>query len=297
MSAVILDASIQMTLGITGIILNMLQLIILLRKQRRPFEITLLSLSIADLFVSVCLILNSVLSLLREHDVGLELSDIVYRSLRHAIYCFAITLALLHIVFIAIQRLIAVMFPFRIHQLFSKRRCCFFLGVMWVGSLGFLAWSVWAFTKNPDDDVPLIAFSYVMFFAEACLIPLYATVCCLVMRRRGMAANASTDSRNHSVILYAVITTTIFVVMTFPLGVLTCLSYVITNPYLKYSPKWLLFIDVTMNPVIYFFFNYWKSKKCCNFACCVRRENRTDVAGSTQQIEIKQYSIRMLHKI
>ena len=297
MSGVILDASIQMTLGIAGIILNMLQLIILLRKQRRPFESTLLSLSIADLLVSVCLILNSVLNLLREHDVDFDLSDIIYRSLRHAIYCFAITLALLHIIFIALQRLIAVMFPFRVHELFSKRRCCFFLAVMWVGSLGFLTWSVWAFTKDPDDDVPLIAFSYVMFLAEACLIPLYAAVCCLVVRRGGMAANASTDSRNHSVILYSVIITAFFVVMTFPLGVLTCLSYVISNPYLKYSPKWLLFIDITMNPVIYFFFNHWKSKKYCNFRCCVRRDNRTDIAGNTEQIEIYQYSIKMLHKI
>ncbi len=128
--------------GTLGFITNLVQMIFICRdkKQRNSvFGITLLSLSISDIFVSIVQFYRGILSvlyLLLVIDSRLFAKHSLLSS--HGI-AFSLASSLSHVIFIAVMRMLALVFPMRIKRIITKPRCKIILVFLWLLSIGLVA--------------------------------------------------------------------------------------------------------------------------------------------------------------
>ena len=123
--------------------LNSIQIHMISQQQnmKNPFQITLLSLSTADLLTAITLLLDGgiyalkILRIIPAHDT--------FTVVQTALYGFSLSSSMLHVIFIAIQRLLAILFPLRIKSLLTKRRCYLALFLAWVTCFTFVGGSLW----------------------------------------------------------------------------------------------------------------------------------------------------------
>ena len=136
------DFTIRLVLGILGIILNAVQIRMITRKRKRrqPFQITLLSLSVADLLIAITLLTSGVDYLL----ISLNIAHFKgwFYLVQLSFYGFSLLSSMLHVSFIALQRLLAVLYPLRIKRILTGRRCLIAIAVIWVLCSGYITWGM-----------------------------------------------------------------------------------------------------------------------------------------------------------
>ena len=136
------DFTIRLALGILGIILNAVQIRMITRKRktRQPFQITLLSLSVADLLIAITLLTSGVDYLL----ISLNIAHFKgwFYLVQLSFYGFSLLSSMLHVSFIALQRLLAVLYPLRIKRILTGRRCLIAIAVIWVLCSGYITWGM-----------------------------------------------------------------------------------------------------------------------------------------------------------
>ena len=117
--------SVDLTIGLIVALLNIMEIILILRLKRKKkiFEIVLLSLSVADLLfglsnASICVVF---LGNWKDESVF----DITYTT-----YFFFVLTSILHLVFIAIDRLSAIVRPIRHNIFMTRKRIYAFLAVL-----------------------------------------------------------------------------------------------------------------------------------------------------------------------
>ena len=123
----------QIGLGVLAVLLNLIEVIYLIRKRnhRTVFENCLLSLAFADFLTGATLI--SISSLMLHHPF--ILSDAHSRKLmaaNQALISFSTIASLCHIIVIAIDRFAAVHYPFRHRTCFGEKRMTIILIFVWV---------------------------------------------------------------------------------------------------------------------------------------------------------------------
>ena len=123
----IIKRSVDLSIGLLVAILNIIEIILIVRikrKQKKQFEIILLSLSVADLLYglsnsAICVVY---LGNLKEDTVF----DVTYTT-----YFFFVLTSIFHLVFIAVDRLWAVVHPIKHNVLMTRKKVYIALGAVW----------------------------------------------------------------------------------------------------------------------------------------------------------------------
>lgn len=206
----------RIAIGSLGMILNMFQLILMVRgkKTKLAFDITILSLDIADIFASISLILDSIRESFSLN--GVIIYSETFRRINSIGLYFSIYSSFFHALLIAMQRLFAVFFPMKFQKHFTKRSCITCLVVIWILSL--LLSVLTNYLKFSRKIFP-----HMIVSIGVLLTVFYFMICWrLYSQRRTVSARRSSTvgHRNHWVLQYSVIVTVAFIACTFPFGVL-----------------------------------------------------------------------------
>ena len=243
-----------------GIALNTCEIASLVhaRRTKLPFDITLISLAVSDLMLAFLTLLLAVLHLLSIESTT-KWRDHVYVA---CTYISSLSSAS-HMCFIAIQRLIAVLYPLKISIWITRKRSIITVLLLWLSSVA--------------ASVP-VQMGYYIYNRILLYTPFVSAsvvvVCYIVINIKMMTRKAQTgqQSQNISVLLYSISITAIFMVCTFPYTIYA-IRYVL--PFPSYAVH-LFFLQVILNPVVYFFSQLLKRNRCrmCFNVChCCGSEN------------------------
>ncbi len=247
-------------IGSLGFIANMVQLILTHQDEslrNTVFRITLLSLNVADIFSSVIICFIAATDYLVLYSV-IDLA--FFEQIRQA-YFAAITFSqassFTHVAFIAIQRVTAVIFPFKVKQIISKSRCYSILALTWIISIA-LAIFVY-FDKNLGQKV-LASIGLSIGFA---LIAIYTLVCYKTMQQ-SIVNNISGDIQairrqsDRRVLKYSVAITVVFVICTYPASLNEFIAY---PRFLHIASDFLYVINPLLDTLLYFMSSYCRRKR------------------------------------
>ena len=251
--------SVRITTGILGLIANFLQLVFICRdkKQRNSvFGMILLSLCVADIFVSFFLSYSGITNLLNLFLViDLELSNKLIRTSFDIALIFSILSSFSHVVFIAVVRVLSLVFPFRIKQIITKLRCKIILVVLWFFSIGLAIIS---------HLIKVFILSYLAITTSCLLLLAYSIICYRMCKRRGIQGNESTQRNRQKtdkhVLLYSMILTFIFCSCILPFSLSSLIKYRISlvRDYIILA---LLFINPLLDPLLYFFVSHCRQRR------------------------------------
>ena len=262
------------TTCILGTALNICEIASLLhaRRTKLPFDITLISLAMSDLMLAMAtlifgIVLNSVLNMAtsKEHES-------LYKNLfTFSIFASSLSAAL-HMWFIAIQRLIAVLYPFKVSIWMTRKRSIIIVLLIWVLSISVTAPVSLKYYNHQR---------YLMYspLLSAVVIAVCYSIISFKMMTRKRPTVGSQQTQNLSLLLYSISFTAIFMICTFPYAI-----YAIKQPVHKLPipiPEYafhLFFLQVVFDPVIYFFLQILKKRSticamCCSVCHCCGFEN------------------------
>ena len=220
------------------------------KRTRVAFDITLLSLAASDLIVSFSLI-----GYLCDPPNALRF------ILRHLIYTSGFTSAL-HLIFIAIQRLIAVRWPLKAAILLTRKRCLVYIFLLWSASL--------------IASVPIISGNDAFYRVYLCTPLAFGSVILLLhvalnfamKTRKPISSVRANESQNRRVMMYAIAITSVFLICNFPYTL-----SLMKNTYTRNVPEYtfyLYILHVVCDPVLYFLFHYLKARKPSKSRCKAR---------------------------
>ncbi len=246
------------TTGSIGFLANLIELVLLCRDKMEitsVFRLALLSLNIADLLVSLVVLLIGVtyavhMSIFNANNLPLY-KYLVYRMS----IVFSVNLSLTHILFIAIQRLIAVVFPLKVKHIMTKSRCCFILSLLWLFSVTFAA-MVYFYAEM------FVIIHYLTIITGVLLILMYSVICCKTMKA-SMASFSSEEMQRRrqksdkEVLLYSLAITGVFIVCNFLNSMRTFFEY---SFYLIVTAETLLTLNPFTDTVSYFAWSYYKRR-------------------------------------
>ncbi len=249
-------SSIVITMGTLSFFANFMQLFFIChdKKQRNSvFGIILLSLCVADLIVSIVLFNIGMNNLLK---LFLVIDWTLYNKLKLAsdiAIIFSVASSLCHIVFIAVLRVLALVFPFKIKQIITKLRCKIILVFLWLFSIGFML--IRHFIK-------IYILSHLAIMASCILLLAYSIICYRMCKRRDILGNEATQrSRQQSdryVLLYSITLTVIFCTCILPRAFSSFMKFSRARNYISTI---LYSLNPFLDPLLYFFANYFKQKR------------------------------------
>ncbi len=249
-------SSIYLTTGILGLIANFLQLCFICRdkKQRNSvFGMILLSLCVADILVSIYLSYRGIITLLDLFLVMELPNQLMFLSIFAFIFSFVSSLC--HVVFIAVLRVLSLVFPFRIKQIITKLRCKIILVVLWLFSIGFALISYL---------IKIGIFLYLAITTSCTLLLAYSIICYRMCKRRGIQGNESTQrNRQQSdkhVLLYSMALTFIFCSCNLPYSLFVVMKFRVSEVG-SYIILALFFINAFLDPLLYFFVSHCRQRR------------------------------------
>ena len=154
-----------LVLGIVGVLFNVTETSIILRKLNRmtPFGLILLSLCMADILSSLLFAIYAVITIAGHRDS----SQVIQLTYRLIFACTAVSF--IHIVLIALQRLCAVAFPHAFTRIVNLTKCSVILLNGWL--VAFLYGVIYAF-----DDAAIEVSCYQVFIVGIVLIIIYLNI-------------------------------------------------------------------------------------------------------------------------
>ena len=247
----LVDSAVRIGLGTLGTIANAVQMCCIAKKKqaKRPFEATLLSLSIADFITAVTLLCFGVYDVLLAYEIvslkrALEI-------IHEAALDLSIITSLVHVMYIAVQRLCAVLLPVSFHLSFTTFRCSLGLLLIWTLSAIYCIWSA----VKKADGTPTFFILSVAILACACLLFLsYSCISYKVVRSRSISGTGSPIDL--TVLCNSVFVASAFVLCTIPFTMVHLSVFKPTNFYQFIVPSWCLFLNIILDPFIYFLFKY-----------------------------------------
>ena len=241
-----------------GIVLNSCEIASLIYAKRTtlPFDITIISLAMSDLmFVLTSLVLSSFIYYVPNWIA----SERYYMAFAYSTYSSFLS-SVLHMVFIAIQRLIAVLYPLKTSIWITRRRSIITVLLLWLASVAVAA------------PVPMGFYIYnrILLFSPFVAIGVIAA-CYFVINFRMMTRKSPTggdqQTQNISILVYSISVTAIFMICIFPATVYVMSQGVLMSKmqFPDYA-TYLLYLQTVLDPLVYFFFQIWKRGRCT--LCC-----------------------------
>lgn len=118
--------SIELSLGVLIVILNLTEILLLLKNKNKMYETVLLSLSVSDcMFGSANVVVNIV------NLTNICISDFILETI-YTMYVFSVLTSIFHLLFIAMDRVIAVLKPLQYKIYLKKKNIYIFLSILWI---------------------------------------------------------------------------------------------------------------------------------------------------------------------
>ncbi len=268
----IIHCSIISTTGLLGFIANCLQIAFIARdkKQRNSvFGIILFSLSISNIIVSVVLLYRAVVYLLTLYlAIDILLSDkLVLAS--DLVIIFSVASSFFHVVYVAVLRVLALVFPLKIKRLVTKSRCKIILAFLWLSSIGVVVLSYFTIRDALAD--------YLAIVTSCILVLAYSLISYRMYRQHGVQNNESTQRHNQQsdkdVVIYSIALTFIFCLCNLP----PSLYYLVKlPPVMHYVNIFLYSVNPFLDTMLYFFASYCKRRRRENTS--LRNESDSNIA-------------------
>ena len=207
----LVDAIVNFTICTLGIALNCCEIASLLhaRRTKLPFDITLISLAMSDLMLAIAMLIFGIVLCSVLNLATLKVHRGLYVNV-FTLSIFASSLsAALHMWFIAIQRLIAVLYPFNVSIWMTRKRSIITVLQIWVLSISVTA------------PVSVKCCTYQRFLMYSPLVSAVVIVVCYSIISFKMMTGkrptvGSQQTQNLSVLLYSISFTAIFMICSFP---------------------------------------------------------------------------------
>ncbi|XP_065063329.1 melanocortin receptor 5-like [Rhopilema esculentum] len=232
-----------------GIILNTLQITMILRERdrRHPFKISILSLAIADLLICLGCAVFSSFNLVGDPELQPYLSFIYVTVAPVSVTCSS-----LHLIFITLQRLIAVRFPLSCSRIMTTKRCVLVLLMIWAIST----------TPIPFPGKLKYLMGAATLICGVVLAVAYSFIGYLLTKRGNIASSAAQSSQNTYVLAYAITLTSVFIFCTFPLSfeIITKIGKRNTSNSNRgvVAMTFLYWLNPLMDPIVYVLLKFFK---------------------------------------
>ena len=251
------------SVGVVGILANTLQMVFLRKEKgkKTSFQITIFSLSIADFSVSLILVYSGLYFIAEEMNLFTKSQEFLRIFLANLTFCQQSSF--FHILFIAVERLMAVFYPLRFQFIFTRKVCIVSLLIIWALSfaLSFTAVSDLKYLYKP-----------VTIISGVSLICSYMAICIKLFKRRNSVI-VRTASENSNAAYSRTVTQSLAVTIAF---IICTMPYLFTtnddHPLMLMFARVMIVGNVLLNPIVYFL-----------FAHCKRKFRRFSTAASLKQ--------------
>ena len=245
---------------ILGITLNTLEIVSLVyaKRTKLPFDISLISLAASDLMLAVTIVPIGILP----NFLHTSAKWVWYYKLSLSCTYASSLSSALHMLFIAIQRLIAVLYPLKLTIWMTRKHCSITICVLWLVS-----------TACSVISVESIAFQkflmYSPLISASAIVICYISINIKMLKRKRLGVSGQSLQSIH-VLAYSICITAIFMICTFPYtfyGILQ-LHGIVRGAFPIYALH-LFYVQVILDPVVYFFSHIWKKNRCvmCSRGC------------------------------
>ena len=239
--------------ALLGIGMNAFQILHTVRKnsKRTPFENSIFSLSIADLFSSSFTLTFMIYWHLR-HNSLLQINSDINKPV-HVMLQYSILSSIFHLLYIAFLRISAVLRPLKFRLLITSRFSKISLAIIWILSLVFSIVNVFLIT------VDIIGF--IVLSVQALLGTLYAIICCIVKKQDKAAKSLSTGSYNRppvfrNTLLHSVFVTSAFILCTLPMALFSVSIVQRVDPSYTFEwARWMFYLNPMFDSMLYFYFS------------------------------------------
>ena len=246
------DAVASLTICSIGITLNFCEAASLVHAKRTklPFDITLISLAISDFLLALFVATTIVVIYIQP----IVVTSPLYGKIFVFFFFLLSSSSALHMFFIAIQRLIAVLYPLKVSIWITKKRSVITLLLLWVISIA--------------ASTPITNYTYqrivicTPFISAVVVVACYFIMSFKMVKRRAPVV-ARQQKQNISVLVYSISITAIFIICTLPFAIVAIQEPV---PLLSMSlPSYvihLFYLQVVLDPILYFFCQISKRVRC-----------------------------------
>ena len=271
------DSAATLSICGLGIALNSCEIASLFhaRRTKLPCDITLISLALSDLLLALTTLVLGTIIYVRPI---LMKSKMYSNAFIFCIYSSSLSSAL-HLLFIAIQRLFAVLYPLKASIWITRKHSITTVLLLWLASVVVAV------------PVPIRFYIYnriLLFspFVAASIIAACYFVINFRMMTRKSPTGADQQTQNISILAYSISVTAIFLICTFPYTIFA-IQKVAPVPQLKFPDYtvYLFYLQAVFNPFVYFFFQILKRSSCT--LCCNVCQRRRVSSNMSENLEMR----------
>ena len=218
------------------------------RRTKLPFDIALISLALSDLPLALTVLALNIMIYVRPIWTK---SKIYSNTFIFVIYLSSLSSAL-HMLFIAIQRLVAVLYPLKVSIWITRKRSIITVLLLWLTSV------VVAVPVPMENDIYNRMLIFTPFVSASIIVVCYFVINFRMMTRK-IPTGGAQQSQNISILVYSVSVTAIFMICTFPYTIFAIQqgAHMPRMQFPDYS-IYLFYLQTVLNPFAYFFFQVWK---------------------------------------
>ena len=239
---------------LAGIVLNCFEIASLLRAKRTklPFDLTLISLAAADLITALTLCISPI-------PVYIEpsiISSAWFSKINlHIIYASNLCSAF-HMILIAVQRLVAVLFPLKISIWITRKRAIITFLFLWMISNAF------PIPIHLGETTFQRFLNYTPLISAGAILLCYIIINYKTMTRRRISVSQNTTQNLH-ILLYSICVTAIFFACTLPYTIEMILK---PTKMISVYAFYFFLLQFALNPIAYYLFQTLKRRNW--LACC-----------------------------
>ena len=218
------------------------------KKKKSVFHMTVLSLSAADMIASAIFFMLGLRQLWETE--GMAADNALLRFTFTGCY-FSVFSSCVHIIFIAVQRLIIICFPLTWKDILKIRRVHITIILIWFGSAIFAALSAIPLPfKQP--------LSVVIFVSCTAITITYSLIpYCIVKRENHGSSSAGRATRKKTVLIHSFLIMATFLICTFPYAIARFYS---STSYIYIVCDVMFALNPLLDPVLYFFMSFLTKK-------------------------------------
>ena len=249
---------IYIAICVSGVVLNSGEIVLLLHAKRTklPFDIALISLAASDLITSLAL---SIVIITQEIKT-------INGALIWIIKLYVLVLigsgisSAFHMIFIAVQRLVAVLYPLNLSIWITRKRSTITICLMWATSAA-------ATVPIYGNGQNMRFLAYSSFIFAGAIILCYAMINYKIITRRQLSVTVN-STQNLQVLFHSICVTAIFFGCTLTFSI----AQLINSPDMIFYGIYVYILQVVLNPIAYFFFKFLKERASLPFGrlCCIR---------------------------
>ena len=237
--------------------------LIVTKRQFKPFQRILLSLSCADILVALLYVIQK----FYEKDHGRKIYDSAIEHLiSQPLELFAVMSSITNIILLGVDRLIAVRYPLKHRLWMTKTRINLYIVAAWFGSIALSVLSNVNRFAEPDNKTPQAQitanriFSGLLFSSGFVITVIYVLIIARVVRQRKIASQmrksgAEDRSNETTVTITCVLVVVAFSLCSYPFAIAMLIHN--KGPNLPFKT---ILLNALLDPLVYFFMGYVKRK-------------------------------------